>query len=461
MKINNRGLFLAAAAVVSFGLAVAGAEPMPGWPFKGTVQETSVVAAPLWMSFYMEAEENFANVRVHAVEADSDVPFFIRRRMVRETRTRVERMPLNIARFQFGPDATAELVCEAMRGTAERPLFDTIEFDTPLKDFEQTVQVFAESSSNVWAALGEAQPIYDYSSHAPVRRTSVRLPKPMFASKFRFSFAKAEDKVFSRRMEVSDSSTGTAGIVEGRVKRYEVEQRPFKVNAVAALYTVQEIVETKPVESVALEFPCGVKVDAKAKTTTVGGALLRMPVNGLAFQIADKNFERGVKIEACPMTGDITSIAEEKVSRTTLPGDHHEKIRVNFAEARPWVISAVFADHDNAPLKIGERFTAFVVPYDICFIAEPGESYILRFLDKKGGKPPVYESEIESYLRAGHDFVPWTIKGPQITMTSLSEGTPLKSRFQTFLHRHGLTTVSVLLIAVLGLLCFLALKKAR
>lgn len=203
----------------------------------------------------------------------------------------------------------------------------------------------------------------------------------------------------------------------------------------------------------------GVEVseDAEDKVTVLTFDTGRQPVIGVTLDPAEQNFERGVTVE-CSASGGWRNVAKGRVVRSLLPGVTRQETGIVFPETRAERLRVRVSNDDNPPLTFGAgRVTVQRQAYGAVFIAEKGQSYRLVYGNPEVKTSPVYEQGVTAYLRGGQKAIEWRLtSAPEGTVTY---GTAVRAR--QFLAKHGMILLSVLVMAVLGLLIGRAIRHVE
>jgi hypothetical protein len=418
----------------------------------GDAESTQVVSVPLDDAVFALAQDRCADVRVQ--DADGrEIP-----RVIQPTRdftfepvstmlqTRLEQVePL--------ADGGLAVVCK-LDGTNAVSL-TKMAIRTPLRNFEQTVTLQVMDAAGAWVPVKPAEPLFDYSRFADVKKDTVDLPG-LTNRLFKIVIGKADDSVFSTYTSMSEES-GADKTVRSTIKRYAVERRPFRIDGVN-VWETRNVPSSRPrLDKVAVTAD-QLAVQTEGKTTTLTVPAGRHPLTGVVIRPEQENFERRVSIEA-PAPGGWRTLANGAIQRVRLPGvPAREQLDVGFPEAREERLQIKIANDDNPPLTFGDNAVTLVRPaYAVSFIAEPGQRYRLVYGNPSPLAPPVYESGVVRYLNEGRSAASWALEAAPDAPAAYSAA--VKAR--QFLARHALLLVSIIVMAVLGLLILRAAKTPQ
>ena len=286
-----------------------------------------------------------------------------------------------------------------------------------------------------------------------MRKDSVELPA-LTNRVFRLVIGRADDKAFSAYTSMTEEQADT-GVTHRTFKRYEVENRPFRIDSVSFRDTMQVAVSDAPrMERIAVPAPT-VTTDKARKQTMLTVATGKRPVVGLAFDPDQQTFARSVELERAAPEGWRT-FANGSITRSRLPGmDSVDRLEITFPETRAEHIRVRVRDDDNPPLTFGSGGVTLVRQvYRVLFIAENGERYRLAYGNPDAIPAPVYEKNVLAYLGSGQAATAWTL-------TSAPEGAVTYGasvQMRRFLAKHGMLLVSLVVMATLGTLIFRAMR---
>ncbi|MEI7902904.1 MAG: hypothetical protein WCK89_21880, partial [bacterium] len=321
---------------------------------------------------------------------------------------------------------------------------------TPLHNYEQAVTLFVQAAG-AWQPAHAPEPLFDYSRFADVRKETVDL-SALTNKLFKLVIGQADDRVFSSYASVTEE-TGGSGAAR-QTKRYDVEKRPFRIDAVVFRDTVRVPIAQEAVSTVVPADGLSVKEEAGNKATAVTFATRWQPVCGVVLNPAEQNFEREVTVEA-PAPGGWRAVAAGRVSRSRLPGLARQETELLFPEARAERLRIRVSNDDNPPLSFGDGSVACRrQAYRVLFIAEPGQGYRLAYGNPEVKAAPVYEQGVTAYLRSGQKADVWQMAPPP--QGAVTYGASVHMR--QFIARRGMLLLSLLVMAALGLLVWRAAR---
>lgn len=448
MKPRKRcAIVLMAAATVSAG------EWRVSREILGQAETPTVAAVPFDDHVFANSLPEWNDVRVvdgaerevpRVIQAERDY-LFEERHVPREAK---------IKSLEQLPDGGLAVVCEIERTNAVSLTQVTVH--TPLRNYEQTVTVFVPGPDDTWRPVKSSEPLFDYSRYADVKKETVDLPW-LTNRMFRLLIGQADDKAFSSYTALTEERDG-GGTTQRVFKRYRVERRPFRIDAVRFRDTERIAVADKPRVERVVAPSLTVTEDQDQKETVLTFPAGRWPLTGLALNPEQQNFERKAEV-ACPAPGGWRTVGGGYLARSRLPGmKRSERLELGFPETRAEQLRVQVSNDDNPPLTFGqESVTCLRQAYSVLFIAEKGERYRLVYGNPEVAKAPVYEQGVLAYLRSGQKAAAWSLAAPPAG--AVTYGIAVNAR--RFLAKHGMLLASVLVMAALGVLILRAVRHVE
>lgn len=293
-----------------------------------------------------------------------------------------------VASFEEHPDGSIEFEIRFEEEEKER-FCATIDFQTPLRNFEKSVTVRAGDGGNEWNTLVENALIFDRERFLDFRRTSIALPDNE-ARYFRVRISEATDEQRSVVREISRTVGDQSGA--SVTETSTVATRTFRIDEVRFRTEQREASESDAVRN----YPAEIKERTENPETTSTEILLetsRAPVSSLTFQSPDENFRREVRIQVPLLSkpDEWRTIKTGRVHRYHIDEFHDEDLSVEFETNRVEAFRILIENGDSPPLAIdevlvsGDRFEGL-------FLAEPGTEWSLYYgNDSKDLTAPRYD----------------------------------------------------------------------
>ncbi|HPB10588.1 MAG TPA: hypothetical protein PLW27_04520 [Kiritimatiellia bacterium] len=418
---------------------------------QGEAAATAVVAVPLDDPVFAHTQPQWADLRV--TDADGrDIPRAVEPERAYRFEERHVEWPALLKSVEQLPDGGLAVVCE-LEGTNALTL-TRLTVRTPLRDYEQSVTVSIRGADGAWVPLRTAEPLYDYSRYADVKKESVTLPN-LTNRLFKLVIARADDRVFSAYASMIEERDA-AETRQRTFKRYDVEQRPFRIDAVIFRDSRRvAVADTLRTERLAVPaFTVEEQRERKQTVLTVEAA--QWPLTGLVLQPDQQNFDRRVTV-SCDAPGGWRELAAGRLTRVRLPDTAPvEQCEIALPETRAARLRVVIENNDNPPLTFAAgSVSALRQAYRALFIAEPGARYALVYGNPEPVAVPVYEQSVLNYLRGGRQAQVWPLAAAPDGGLHIGAAV----RVRRFFARHGLLLVSLAVMAALALLILRAVRR--
>ncbi|MDD4102109.1 MAG: hypothetical protein PHU80_05690 [Kiritimatiellae bacterium] len=436
--------------------AAAACQAAEGWgvtrEIKGEASAATVVAVPLDGHVFANSREHWIDVRV-LDRAGREVPRVIQ--PVREYffEERHASVKAKLTSVEQLPGGGLSIMCEIERTNALT--LTQVTLKTPLRNYEQMLTVLVPGQANTWQPVGSAAPLFDYSRYADVRKDSVELPALTNRS-FKLVIGQADDKVFSAYTSLTEESDGT-NTPRRLFKRYNVESRPFRVDAVTFRDTERVAMVGKTREERMVVPSLSMAEDKHVKITEMTLDSGNWPLTGLAFDPEQHNFERKVDVE-CPAPGGWRTLASGILTRSRLPEMAPvERLEISFPETRAERMRVKIYNQDNPPLSFGASGIKLIRPsYEAVFIAEQN-GYRLVYGNPEVKAAPVYEQGVLAYLSRGHKAAQWRLEAAPEGAVAYGRAV----RVRTLLAKHGMLLTSLAVMAALGVMILRAVRHLK
>ncbi|MCA9052681.1 MAG: DUF3999 family protein [Planctomycetaceae bacterium] len=406
--------------------------------------EDQLLAAPLDTAVYAASEANFEDLRVLDSEG-REVGFVLRRAPATET-TYVRRTgTLRASQLQLKPLDEGGLEI-TLTLDADDPAPNGLRLVTPLKNFEQQVEVYSSADGGTWEPIVEAL-LFDYSRYMDVRNDTITLPKTNHR-RFRLIVADVTAEQESELMELTRRLRG--GDESDVTERVLVDRRPFRIDRVE-FWTEQAEKRTATTRTV--EYPVDritIEDNDETQETWVVFEMRDQPLTSVTIETEDSNFSRNVTLEVEDPGGAVprTRVVETgRVTRFRFQSLDREELTIQFPETRRERYVLKVENRDSAPLKISGINVRGPV-HEVVFLAAPMESYRLAYGDDLDA--PSYDTAaIQAAL--GGTAVPIAAKlASEAVPLGLAPASGAKA-FSTWLNNPWLLAgLIVVLVAALG-----------
>ena len=454
-----------------FPLAAFAAKEPHSWPVTGVVTEecaVAVSASPMLYSATTPGREDALRSELRVRDSKGrDVPYAFRAAKVRVVDEVKEWRKLKVTRIRsfaqagsgsgvtFSELDDGRLVVDAEypSGAPNPERFLALKVATPLTDFEQSVEV---SSEGVPLASGV---LCDYRKFADLRVVEIPL-EASFRRTLTVAFSKPTSEAAAAAFERTIRENGE-GKLEAKSVRESVVNRPFRIDSlsVAVPKTRVSFEAAPPME---VSTACTVETDTKAKKTVIETSTFGLPTTALAVNATDRNFSRKVAVFR-RMDGRWHPLTSGRISAVNLPGERKSNLEIAFGrEVREMALRVEIENDDNPPLAFADLPMTFkVTPYDIVFVATPGEKYSL--VVEPGAERPRYDEAILGYIDRVQDPARF-----EIDFGLIGSGDPYgiiggeDGPTAVWLTTPGvIPAVSVVVFVILGIVCIRLVKSSK
>jgi len=371
-----------------------------------------LVAVGLDAEVAAATETGFPDLRV-IDGAGQEVSRIVRRASVVKMRSVRRSFPVHQTRLKPLPGGGLEI--ELTIDPEKHPVsIDGFRIETPLRNFEQAVQVQRLDEAGGWKSVGDEALLFDYSQYMDTRQLDVPLPKePRLPAggTWRITVDEPTIEQQSTLSEVVRTLEGTAET--SRKEKTIVARQPFRIDSIQAWHT-DEAAEVKAADGI--EMPVAafrVEEEPEEKRTRVRVTSGREPITALRLSVADRNFGRPVRVEA-PQTATRNReagsrpppiLGAARVHRIDLRGISSEALAITIPESRYPDYEIVIDNADSPPLDI-TGVTAVGPAYEVVFLARPGMAYRLAYgvgsAEDRSFATPQYDTvAIDAALGAG------------------------------------------------------------
>ena len=366
-----------------------------------------LVTVSLDEEVYDKTPDNFANLRILNAQGN-DVSY----RLITESDTRKQTQkhrwsPQNIS---LSPsDEQLEIEFSLKTGA---PSPSQLEIITPLRNFEQRVRIYGMGNNE---RLLADDAIFDYSRYMDVRRTDVSFPETEFR-RFRIVIDNPTSEQESRLLQLTRQLRGNDET--GRQERFTVERRPFRIDRLQLVSTVERNVpEHQLVTDWAINITQNTE-DEKLGQTHIEFEKQRQPLTQITLQTDSQNFSRRAWIEtARKRSGKITWDRMAKGHFSHFSFGDYEKIddTLKFPETRAEMLRLVIENEDSPPLKV-KGISAAGHRHQLLFLARGDETYEFHY-GSPAENPPNYDTAAIELMQAQGINPIVADLGPEIQLT--------------------------------------------
>jgi hypothetical protein len=385
-----RRLCFLAAVLVAIGPLQAPAAPVDQLRFRRPIAvEASgledLVAVRLDAEVAAATESGFPDVRV--IDGDgAEVSRILRRAAVVKMRDVRRSLPVEQPRLKPLPAGGLEIEFTI---DPEKHLgsIDGFRIETPLRNFEQRVQVHRLDEAGAWKPVGNDTLLFDYSQYMDTRQLDVPLPKAQRLPAGGTWRITVEEPTIEQQSTLSEVVRTLEGNAEtSRKEKTIVARQPFRIDSIQAWH-VGDAAEIKGADGIEMPLEVlRVEEEPQEKRTRVRVTTGREPITSLRLSVADRNFGRPARVERPqPATRNREAgsrppqiLGAARVHRIDLRGISTEELAITIPESRDADYEIVIDNADSPALDI-TGVTAVGPAYEVVFLARPGKAYRLAY----------------------------------------------------------------------------------
>ncbi len=377
-------------ALAAVGLHHAHAAPVDQLRYRRAIRVDAaggeeLVAVRLDAPVVAATEIGFPDLRVIDA-AGQEVSRILRRAAVVKMRSVRRSFPVEQSRLKPLPGGGLEIEF-TIDAEKDPSSIDGFRIETPLRNFQQRVQVHRLDEAGGWKPVGIDTLLFDFSQYMDTRQLDVPLPKePRLPAggTWRITVDEPTIEQQSTLSEVVRTLQGNAE--KSREEKTVVVRQPFRIDSIQAWHVdgAAEIDDAEDIEMPIAEFH--VEDEPNEQRTRVRVTTGREPITTLRLSVADRNFGRPARVEH-PQTAtrnrDAGSrppqvLGDARVHRIDLRGIRSEELAITIPESRYVDYEIVIDNADSPPLDITGA-TAFGPAYEVVFLARQGKVYRLAY----------------------------------------------------------------------------------
>ncbi|MEX0726836.1 MAG: hypothetical protein WD065_11235, partial [Planctomycetaceae bacterium] len=249
-----------------------------------------LLAVRLDSDVYAASHENYYDLQV-VDAAGQTVPFVIRQPADTKTREVQKSWLAENPSLKVLDGEALEITVQLDKDDSQP---DGVKIVTPLRNFEQRVQVFGLADGEPDQPLVTDALIFDYARYMDVRQHDVRIPATSHR-RFRVVIDRPTSVQASQLLELSRQFRGEEEV--GRNEQTTIERRPFRIDRVE-FFEVQYLAISDRSQSMVypvVDFE--VKLDEEEKQTLIEITSRREPLNEFTIVTPSRNFSRPVRVQ--------------------------------------------------------------------------------------------------------------------------------------------------------------------
>ncbi|MCQ8105706.1 DUF3999 domain-containing protein [Methylomonas sp. SURF-2] len=370
--------------------------------------QQTLLALPLDAEVYAGANADLGDLRLIDA-AGLETPYWLQK--IAGRKTVLQRIPSRAAKTDLrknGPDG----IVVSLALSQDALDIDGFNLVTSQRDFEYSLRVQGSADGKNWHPLVDKALIFDYSRFMPIANTEVALP----ANRDRFFQIAIDSAVESQAAELLELSRTLQGETElRRDEKIAIRRQPLHIERIEPWANRSETVSDAEQQFDYALNGFTVSQDAERKITLIDIASRNQPLTGFKLDIANPNFNRRAEVQVPLKQGIETrmqTLAQGTVSALHFKEINRDETHIGFAEQRRQNYRIVLYNDDNPPLRIA-NVTGTGPGYQLVFLAQPGQTYRLRYGANQASMPRYEVLPMQTLLSEGYQPVVAAL-GPEI-----------------------------------------------
>lgn len=326
--------------------------PVFRWQKAITFEPTSdsvLQTVPFDSEIYAGTREGFPDLRL--LDGDGQtVPFLIRQQI--KQREVTARSHWSASNPELKPSDDGLEVFIRLKEDEPQPV--GVAVITPLKNFDQRVDIFGTEPSQSERSLVKDARIFDYSQFMDVRRLEIRLPDNKCRG-FRLILKTLTANQESEMLQLTRSLTEKGQTETNREERTTIQRRAFRIERVDFWKETKRLEEKSKVERDYALTQLESTEDTDKQVTTLTLTTHREPLTGFEIATSDTNFRRSIQVLVPHQQGtriEWREIASGTISQFAVADFNESKLQIRFPEQRHETYRLRLAHGDSRPLKV-------------------------------------------------------------------------------------------------------------
>ncbi|MBD3307046.1 DUF3999 family protein, partial [candidate division KSB3 bacterium] len=319
-----------------------------------------------------------------------------------------------------------------------------VQISTPNRDFEKRIELYASVDRQDWKLIAEGT-VFDFSSHIPLRRTTLELPEETTAPYLKVVLEENRlplEQGENLRFRYKDLEFALDEQQPGALQITDVRSR-----------VVQGTAQDLRRDHVTISNP---QVSSDGSATRIDLGRINLPLERVSLAIGKGFFSRLVELWVSETGEDETyrRVADDMIYR--IPGIADEDLTLNFDQPQHPYVRLKIINHDNPPLAI-DAVTLGWVRRELYFIPEAGHEYTL-YCGAQEMPPPRYD--MQQLIPDRFDLL---MRYPAGHIGALTQNPIYRSKADpslwALLEQYGVIVLVLILAGGLGVWIFHLLKK--
>lgn len=464
LSVEQRSTCSCISLIATFPLLIMGingsqilAQDAPQYRFQREIEtpemkQDELIAVQLDSAVYSNTQDSLNDL--HIEDADGiTVSFIVRRKRKTETYDsektwRADDVSLNPIE-ETGLEIRFEL-------DDDDPTPDGLRIITPLKNFEQRVNVFAIDTAGKEVPLAEDEVIFDYSQFMDVRSVEIKLTGTD-SRKFRINIDSLTSRQQTHLTELTRQLSSDEEVSQRL--RTAIIDRPFRIDRIE-LWAKYEESRIKVIDDFSYELRAvETSIENETNATIIDIESKSQPLTHFKIKTPAVNFQRyAILHELITQQNRINpvQIGTASLIHIDFRDIQKKQLEIRFPESRNGKYQLIIDNGDNLPLPIEDVVAAGFID-EVVFLASKNKAYVLQYGNPNIESPDLDTAAIQTLIDNEIEPIAVTLADEETTIAEvLDPSTTLKDA----LNNPYLIGFSVLtMIVVLIWLLYSAAKK--
>ncbi len=373
-----------------------------------SLKEEELVAVPFDSDVYQKTQDSLEDVAIQDSTGEL-VPFLIRKQKKESSHKVTKTWSAKNISLKPVKEVGLEIRFELNK---DDPQLDGITILTPLKNFEQSVQVFAIDDSGTETNIVNDAVIFDYSRYMDVR--NIRIPIARSAARrFLVTIDQPTNQQQSQLLELTKTLRGDEEL--SRTIRTTIEDRAFRIDGIQLwrdeTETTHHVIDDLPYQLVETK----ISEDKETQESIIDIFTNGEPLTEISIETPSRNFQRSVTLFQVETlnggTEELQQLASHSLKRFEFRHLHEEQLSLKFQPTRHRHMRLIIKNQDSPPLEF-QKINAYGNVDEVVFIADANLKYSLLYGDETHQQEKLDTAAIQAALSKNIPTVTVSIGSP-------------------------------------------------
>ncbi|QDT31588.1 hypothetical protein [Thalassoglobus polymorphus] len=375
-----------------------------------SLKEEELLAVPLDSDIYQKTQESLDDIAIQDSTGEL-IPFLIRKQKKESSHKVTKTWPAKNISLKPVKEVGLEIRFELNK---DDPQLDGITILTPLKNFEQSVQVFAIDNSGTETNIVNDAVIFDYSRFMDVRNVRIPIARSP-ARRFLITIDQPTNQQQSQLFELTKTLRGNEEL--SQTIRKTIEERAFRIDGLQLwtdeIKTTYHVIDDHPYQLVETK----ISQDEETQDSVIDIFTNGEPLTEISIETPSRNFQRSSTLFQVGThngeTEQLHQLASQSLKRFEFQQLQEEQLSLKFQPTRHRHLRLIIKNQDSPPL-VFQKIQAYGNVDEVVFIAEANQKYSLLYGDETHQQERLDTAAIEAAL------------SKNIPTVTVSTGSPLE-----------------------------------